>query len=135
VVRKKRRVRSEKARAKARAWRACSIYIRTKASKDGHCQCVTCKEWNPIKRTDAGHFISKSRGNAIYFEEENINPQCARCNRFHEGNKHMYTLYMIDTYGIEKVHELEALARTRVLFRLNDYLEIEAEYKRLLEEL
>ena len=122
--------------AKKRAWTACSRYIRQKyADYNGYASCVTCGVTKHWKDLDAGHFISKSRGNSIYFEEENIHPQCAGCNRFHEGNKHQYTLYMIDMYGREKVEELEQLARTRVHYRVKDYLEIEEYYKRALENL
>ena len=122
--------------AKKRAWVACSRYIRQKhADENGYAKCVTCGTVKHWKELDAGHFISKSRGNSIYFVEENIHPQCAGCNRFHEGNKHLYTLYMIDTYGKEKIEELEALAKTRVYYRLKDYEEIEEYFKKALEDL
>lgn len=121
--------------AKKRAWKACSQYIRQKYAEDDYASCVTCGVTKHWKELDAGHFISKSRGNSIYFEEENIHPQCAGCNRFHEGNKHQYTLYMIDMYGREKIEELEQLARTRVSLRAKDFLEIEQYYKDALAAL
>ena len=84
---------------------------------------------------DAGHFVSKARGSSIYFVEENIHPQCQRCNRFLEGNKHLYTLYMIDMYGREKVEELEQLARQTESWRLSDYEEMEDYYRGRVKEL
>ena len=78
---------------------------------------------------DAGHFVSKARGSSIYFVEENIHPQCQRCNRFLEGNKLLYTLYMIDMYGREKVEELEQLARETQSWRLSDYEAMEDYYR------
>ena len=121
--------------AKRRAWEACSKYIRTKHAVNGMCRCVTCGSWQPIQETDCGHFVPKKRGNAVYFVEENLAPQCASCNRFYEGNTHMFTLYIIDTYGREKVEELEQLARTKVFYRAQDYLDIERRFKEALNEL
>ena len=122
--------------AKRRAWKACSIYIRTKFSVNGMVQCVTCGSWNSISETDAGHFIPKKKGNAIYFVEENIFPQCQYDNRFDgENSKIRFTTYMIENYGQEKIDELQKLAQTKVRYRTADYLEIEAEYKQLLRDL
>ena len=119
--------------AKARAWKACSKYIRTKFSVDGMCECVTCGKWNPIAETDAGHFVPKKKGNSVYFVEENIHCQCAHCNRFDgEHSKIAYTRYMESMYGPEKVDELTQLAEQITRYRAKDYLEIEAKYKLML---
>ena len=120
----------KKSTAKAAAWIWCSQYIRRKsADHTGYVQCVTCEESHHWKEMDAGHFISKARGSSIYFVEENIHPQCQRCNRFLEGNKHLYTLYMIDMYGRDKVEELEQLARETQPWRLSDYEQVETYYR------
>ncbi len=84
---------------------------------------------------DAGHFVSKARGNSIYFVEENIHPQCVRCNRFLEGNKHLFTLYMLDTYGRKKIEELEQQARQLEAWRLSDFEEVEDYYREKCREL
>ena len=100
------------------------------------CQCVTCKKWQPIAETDAGHFVPKKKGNSVYFEESNIHCQCQFCNRFDgENSKIHYVKYMVETYGQEKIDELTALSKTVTRHRLSDYLEIEAYYKRALKEL
>lgn len=120
----------KKSTVKAAAWRWCSQYIRRKsADEGGYVRCVTCGESHHWKEMDAGHFVSKARGSSIYFVEENIHPQCQRCNRFLEGNKHLYTLYMIDMYGREKVEELEQLARSTQSWRLSDYEAMESHYR------
>ena len=122
---------------KKRLWKLVSEYIRRKASDDnGYVTCVTCgvvRQWNDD--IDCGHFIPKSRGNAIYFVEENLHCQCKRCNLMEGGNFENYYPYMVEMYGIEKVEELTALSRTTVKFSVNDLLEMEAEYKELLENL
>ena len=121
---------------KARLWKLVSRYIRTKYLRhDGYIECVCCGSNNLYSDTDAGHFIPKARGNSIYFVEENIHPQCQKCNRFDEGNKTQYTLFMIDTYGREKVEELEALSRTRLKLTVNDLLDLESEFKAKLDRL
>ena len=129
-------VKRKKSTAKAAAWRWCSQFIRCKsADAGGYVRCVTCGQSHHWKDMDAGHFVSKARGSSIYFVEENIHPQCQRCNRFLEGNKHLYTLYMIDMYGREKVEELELLARQTESWRLSDYEEMEDYYRGRVKEL
>ena len=125
-----------KSTAKAAAWKWCSQYIRRKfADENGYVKCVSCGATHHWKEMDAGHFISKARGSSIYFVEENIHPQCPRCNRFLEGNKHQFTRYIVDMYGWEKVEELEQLARSTESWRLSDYEEQEAYYKQRCLEL
>ena len=122
--------------AKRRAWKAMSLYIRLKyADSSGYVSCVTCGATHDYRDMHAGHFVPKKRGNAIYFVEENCHPQCVTCNTYNGGNLIEYTRFIQDTYGPEKVDKLLELARTKVRFRLADYLEIEAEYKQKLAEL
>jgi len=118
---------------KRRAWEACSIYIRTRWSTDGYNQCITCGTTHPIAELDAGHFIPRTAGMAVYFDEWNIFPQCRKCNRFLEGNGPAYTLYMVDTYGRDAVDELMARSRTLVKLSTQDLLDIEAYYKGMME--
>lgn len=68
------------------------------------------------------------------FEEENVWPECMACNRFNDGHLVGYTLHMIDTYGRDKVEQMQA-ERGTVRRRKQDYLDIESYYKRKLAEL
>jgi len=122
--------------AKANAWRWCSKYIRLKwADSNGYASCVTCGVTKHWKELDAGHFIPKSRGNAIYFEEDNLAPQCDSCNRFHGGKDHMFTLWMLDWYGRERVEELEHQAQTTVKYTAADYDAMADDYRERVKEL
>lgn len=123
--------------AKKRAWTACSKYIRQKyADENGYASCVTCGVTKHWKDLQAGHFVPKARGNSVYFVEENIHPQCARCNCIDaETSKIHYVRYMEDMYGKEKIQELLDLTNTRVRYRVDDYLEIERYYIEALENL
>ena len=120
--------------AKKKAWAALSLWIRTKDSKDGYCTCVTCGWTGPISTMHAGHFIRKSRGAAIYFEEKNINVQCEQCNVNLGGNPDEYYSYMLRTHGQDWIEMLESLSRIIVRDRTADYEKIESLFKEKLKK-
>ena len=80
--------------------------VRLKAAdSEGLCECVTCGKRLPWDEMQGGHFIS--RAYIIHkLLEENIHPQCRRCNGPLKGHEIPYTLYMIDMYGREFVDHL-----------------------------
>ena len=125
-----------KARAKARADAAMSIYIRTKyTNQHGLVKCISCDTVNPISQMHCAHFISRKR-EMTRFIEQNCHPACPSCNTFHQ-EEHMrkYTLFMLDSYGRDFVDNLEATSRMICRRKVEDYLQIEAEYKALLRGL
>lgn len=119
--------------AKKRAWAAMSKWIRTNDSDNGYCTCVTCGWTGEISSMQAGHFIPKAQGNAIYFEESNVHVQCYRCNINLSSNGPEYYTFMLRTYGQEEIDRLRELAKTKVKFTVHEYLNIERKYKELLE--
>ena len=125
----------KKSTAKKRAWKAFSEYIRRSYADDnGYVSCVTCgetRQWND--RIDAGHYIPKSRGDAIYFVEENVHPQCKGCNKSEGGKHEYYYKYMLEMYGEALIEELRQLSKTTKHYSINDLLEIEREYKEKLK--
>ncbi len=103
--------------------------VRIKAADDnGLCRCVTCGKVDHWKDMDGGHFIKRTY-TAHKLLEENIHPQCRRCNRFMDGEGAAYTLYMIDMYGREFVDRLEQTKREPVKYRRVEIVEIIAELK------
>lgn len=82
-----------------------SKYIRQKYANDGVVNCVTCGNFEPWKDTDAGHFVSRQYL-ATRYDERNVFPQCRSCNRFHEGRKDDYSLFLIQEFGVEIIKEL-----------------------------
>lgn len=121
--------------ARARADRAMSLYIRQKHSMAGFCRCVSCGAVELWQDVDCGHFIPRGKS-ATRFMEENCWPQCRSCNRFRaEEAKIHYTRHMIETYGKEFVDELLELSKTLVRRRVQDYLDIEADFKAKLKAL
>lgn len=72
---------------KKKLWRIFTEYVKW---RDGYI-CYTCG--NPCSGSNAhgGHFIPKAAGGlALYFHEQNVHCQCAKCNLFLEGNHYLY---------------------------------------------
>ncbi len=92
--------------------RATSEYIRMKYSDfAGNVTCITCGKYLPWKDAHCAHYIERGRIETRWLEE-NLHPACSGCNVFmKERHKRRYTLFIIDTYGREKVKELEALEK------------------------
>lgn len=88
---------------KQQVWAWFSIYIRLKYM-DEKCQgfdtCYTCGKELPIKEMEAGHAIS-GRTAAVLFDEEIVRPQCARCNKWLNGNYGVFSSKLIEEHGKE----------------------------------
>lgn len=137
-LRAKSKLRRSKSRInyRKRFWAIFSEYIRRSYSdSNGMVKCVTCDNVAHWKEMDAGHYIPKSLGLAVYFEEKNVHPQCSGCNRFRHGNQTKYALYLLKTYGNDVLHALDALQRTTRKIPEYEYLELIDAYKRKLDAL
>ena len=90
---------------KQRAWVVFSKWIR---DRDNH-TCITCgakegqlsKNGKPI-HIHAGHYCH----NREDFNEMNIHAQCMGCNWRKKGNMRVYTLRMVEWYGLDAVKTL-----------------------------
>jgi len=98
------------------------------ADDNGYCSCVTCGTTKHYKELDGGHFVSR-RYTATRLMKENIWPQCKGCNGYLKGNPIPYTLFMIDMYGKEFVHELHALKNETKKFTRDELAEMSKEFK------
>lgn len=124
-------------KSKAKAWKAFSLYIRTRGSRDGMNKCITCGRVYPIKQIgglQAGHFI-QGRHVSILFDERNCHPQCYGCNVMKRGNMVEYYEFMLKTYGQGVINELKRLDRQVKIMKPFMYDEIAEKYKVLLEDL
>lgn len=111
-------------------------YVRMKAADhNGYCECVTCGTktlW--YEGMQGGHFIG--RGSiSTKLMEENVNPQCVRCNKYLSGNITAYTLYMIDMHGREFVDELQRLKHVPKKYKRDEVEEIIRDLKQKIKEL
>jgi len=81
---------------------------------------------------DAGHYIAKTHGLSIYFEERNVHPQCTACNRFRRGNLTSYAIALRKRYGETILEELDAIKHQTRKFSVSDYEELIEKYKALI---
>lgn len=89
-----------------------SVWIRrSNANSDGMCHCCSCGMCYRWDEMDCGHFISRNH-NGGRFDERNTNPQCRKCNRFREGNKAGYAVFLQEKYGPQIISELNQLQYT-----------------------
>lgn len=81
---------------------AFSLYIRYRDSVyiNGQrlSECITCGQYLPIKKIQAGHFQSR-RFNSIRFDEQNVNAQCFACNVMRHGEQFKYAKALDKKYG------------------------------------
>ena len=80
------------------------------ATDNGYVYCISCGAILHYKQAQGGHYIPR-RHRATELEEDNINPQCARCNGFLSGNTILYRDNLVKTIGLERVERLENMFR------------------------
>lgn len=144
----KKKSKTTRAKAKDKAWKAFSLFIRTRDSLATtgtltHCVCVTCNqrghaEPKEYRQIQAGHAVG-GRGNAILFHEEIVNGQCNFCNLkppFGLGGDYgNYALFLVQKYGLAHAVALQNLKGTDKVYKTHDFIEIEQIYKDKTEEL
>jgi hypothetical protein len=88
-----------------------SKYIRQRDAVDGYATCVTCGTTRPWKEMQNGHYMS--RGHLpTRWDETNCHVQDAACNVFKKGNYTEYAIYMVNRYGVDKLEQLKAKAKS-----------------------
>jgi hypothetical protein len=107
---------------KKQLWSVFSRYIRQR--DDGIC--FTCGQKNNWRNTDAGHFIPKTSGLELYFDEINVNCQCRECNRTKGGNVQMYEYNLRQKYGDKMIDML--IKRKEKITKISL-----SEYKKLIQ--
>ena len=71
-----------------------SKYIRlSNSDKNGYCTCVTCGNKFYWKEIQAGHFMSRKHYSTRW-DENNVKPQCVRCNVYRAGEQYKFSLYL-----------------------------------------
>lgn len=111
-----------------------SKYIRNKYAKDGLVKCYTCKNIAEPKSMDCGHFYSR-RYMSLRWYEKNTKPQCKSCNIYHEGNKPVFAMKLIEEYGHGILQELEIKKNNRSKLDRFELSVLIQEYKQKLETL
>lgn len=111
-------------------WKFFSLYIR---QRDGG-TCISCGKIDDWKNTDAGHYIPKTAGMSIYFDEKNVNCQCTRCNRWMHGNLSRYAIALRKKYGSDILEELEKIRLTPKKIGIKEYRQLIDYYKAKVKE-
>lgn len=79
---------------------------------------------------DAGHFIHR---NSLDFDLINIQPQCAKCNRYLSGNLGVFAYRLKNKYGLDEWDRLEGLRHKERHFNRQEYLGIINDFKDKLQ--
>lgn len=130
---------SDSEKAKARAWRAFSDYIRLRdclltTGTKHECLCITCGRRKEYAEIDAGHFVP-GRRNSVLFSEFGVHGQCRFCNRYKDGDYPKYREVMIARHGLEEIERYEILAKVSVKLYTSDFERIYTHYKQEYEKL
>lgn len=115
---------------KLKLWEVFSKYIRQRDKG----VCISCGKVDDWKRTDAGHYIPKTKGLSIYFNERNVNCQCTHCNRFMHGNLDAYAIALRKKYGNGILEELDEVRKHKLILNRLQYVTLIEHYKELLKK-
>ncbi len=80
-----------------------------------------------------GHFLA-SRRNSIVFEEDNVAPQCSKCNRYRSGAPQEFRQWMLAVRGEETVERLERLKTTSRQFSLDELVDMRIAFQARLRD-
>ena len=111
-------------------------YIKYSKFEQGYTNCISCGKPLTLNTHDcqAGHYIPISVSSRLRFEEDNVWPQCSRCNKFMEGNSANYRDSLVDILGIDRVEEIESLRHDMKKYTRNELVDMIFDYKEKLEE-
>jgi len=129
----------ERKKLKAKAWKACSDYIRYRECLETTGDpdlgvCCSCGRVKVKKELDAGHYIQGRKDNVL-FVDELIHIQCQYCNRRLGGNYLEYRKYMVKRYGEKKVERFEDIKWIKSSLSIFDLKALLQDYKEKLSVL
>src|SRR3990167_3949496 len=114
-------------KAKLKAWKAFSRYIRIRASEKGLVLCYTCGRKYEWEKMQTGHWI-EGHANAVFINEDYVRPQCLGCNTFHGGRQGEFRDKLRKEIGNKEVDRLIKEAHEIIKLTVEDYLELERWY-------
>lgn len=113
---------------KRKLWKVFTLYIKER----DEWTCFTCGKIATGWGMGGGHFIPKSTGGlALYFHEDNVHAQCARCNLLLQGNQYEYGLRL----GKRRVNALNKLRGAITKWDETTYIVKIEHYKKLYKNL
>jgi hypothetical protein len=109
---------------KSEAWKLFSYLIKLRYSENGtDTKCFTCDSFLVIGTSNcqAGHCFPKSAYPGLYFDFDNVRPQCYHCNINLSGNTHVFIEKLKEEIGEEKYNELNARRHNSIKLTKSDY--------------
>jgi hypothetical protein len=98
--------------------------------------CISCQKKLKEGNVDAGHMWSAGGHSNLRFNEFNVNAQCSRpCNKDKAGDINNYRLGFVERYGIEKLNEIDSLAKIERKFTKEELKELMQIYKKKIKQL
>jgi hypothetical protein len=98
--------------------------------------CISCQKKLKEGNVDAGHMWSAGGHSNLRFNEFNVNAQCSRpCNKDKAGDINNYRLGFVERYGIEKLNEIDSLAKIERKFTKDELKELIHKYKLKIKQL
>lgn len=124
---------------KRTAWEWFSKYIRLRdcletTGDTDRGICISCGKMYEFSKLQAGHLVP-GRRNAVLFDEDGVNAQCIRCNKYLSGNTAKYRVALLKKIGAHRVEMCEARAYEMVKYTDFDFKEIGKMYKKKYEDL
>ena len=116
---------------KKRLWQTFSLYIRQRDKGI----CISCGKEDHWRNTDAGHYIPRTAGLSLYFDEKNVHAQCTDCNRLRHGNLTQYAIALRKRYGESILEELESKRSVLRKITEQEYVDLIDLYKKKTLEL
>ena len=97
------------AKLKKALWKEFTLYIKYQYADGNYCRCFTCDAVMEIGTSNCqgGHFINKKACPVHYFNEDNVRPQCYRCNINLSGNTVEFRIRLIEEIGEDRVLDME----------------------------
>ena len=90
---------------KKRIQKKFNLYIRL---RDKDLPCISCS--SKIGPWNAGHFFSVKLNDGLRFDENNVNKECAKCNRFDHDHLIFYYENLKKKIGAEEFEKLKEKA-------------------------
>lgn len=85
---------------------AFSKFIRLKYAYGDHVRCYTCSSFAGVTSIDNGHYLSRAL-RWTRWDDRNCRPQCAKCNRYLNGQHHIFRKNLVAEYGEEVISQME----------------------------
>ncbi len=112
-----------------------SQYIRWYyADHSGMVECYTCGCMKHVKEIQAGHFQSRKH-TATRWHENNVKPQCPKCNLFSQGEQYLFGVKLEAEIGSVMFEEILKLSNTTQKYSKSDLIYLIEYYKKKLSML